>query len=59
MSSFHIIEELSPKVKMIPIGLMYMTLLAYIITRDVFVLGTTTVIAVAVISVFRYFFNRQ
>ncbi len=41
------------------VGLMYTTLLAYIITRDVFILGTTTIVAVAVISVFRYFFHRR
>ena len=40
------------------VGLMYFTLLAYIITRDVFILGTTTIVGVAVIAVFRYFFSR-
>lgn len=38
------------------VGLMYTTLFAYIKTRDALVLGTTTIIAVAVIAVFRYFF---
>lgn len=39
------------------VGLMYLTLLAYIITRDIVVLGTTTIVGVAVIAVFRFFFT--
>ena len=39
--------------------LMVMTLLTYIVTRDIAVLGTTTVIGIAVIAVFRYYFTRS
>lgn len=39
------------------VGLMYLTLLAFIFTRDVMILGTTTIVGVAVIAVFRFFFT--
>ena len=39
------------------VTLMFLALVAYLLTRDLAVLGTTTLIGVAVIAVFRYYFT--
>jgi membrane-bound ClpP family serine protease len=39
------------------VALMLLTLVAYLLTKDFTLLGTTTIIGVAVIAVFRYYFN--
>jgi hypothetical protein len=38
-------------------ALMLLALVAYLLTRDLAILGTTTIIGVAVIAVFRYYFT--
>lgn len=39
------------------VALMFLDLFAYLVTKDLAVLGTATIIGIAVIAVFRYYFS--